>query len=130
MPDQRPACDLHLVVEIVRRAGIACEIVEQPDASPLIRARSPDSTSTAWTVHAGRYPTDPDRPAGAFVGPADSTRVRTLRDPDERRIAAHVVAQALHRDPTTVVGCDELGALGLTPAVLSTRDVRDGVAGR
>lgn len=118
MSDPRPACDLQLVVEIVHRAGLVCELDERQNAHPLIRARPRASNSTAWTAHAGLCSADPR--AGAFVGPADSPQPRLLREPDERQIAGLVIAQALHRDPSTVVSYDEVRALGLHRAVLCT----------
>lgn len=72
MSDRRPVCDLHLVVEVVHRAGLVCELVQRQNAHPLIRARPRESSSTAWTVNAGLCSADPRHPAGAFVGPADS----------------------------------------------------------
>ncbi len=118
MSDPRPVCDLQLVVEIVHRAGLDCELVRRQNAHPVIRARP--SSSRAWTARAGLCSADPRHPAGPFVGPADSPQRRLLHEPDERQVAALVIAQALHPDPSTIVSSEEVSALGLDRAVLCT----------
>lgn len=120
MSEREPVCDLQLVVEIVQRAGLVCELVRRPDAHPVVRARPRASGSTAWTVRAGLCSAGSRRPAEAFVGPADSPQRLLLREPDERRLAALVIVQALHPAPSTVVSCDEVEALGLSGAALCT----------
>lgn len=99
-------------MEILRRTGLDCELVRKHGADPLLRARRPGSPT--WTVHAGpcRIGTEP-RIAGAFVGPAGSARVRRLREPDERQVAALVMAQALHPDPGRPLTDDTASALGI-----------------
>lgn len=110
--DTPAAVDLHLVMDIVRRTGLECEVVRRDDADLLLRARQPGSPT--WTVHAGlsRRGTG-GRPPGAFVGPAGAARVRRLHGPDERRVAALIMAQAHDADPTRALSQDTISALGL-----------------
>lgn len=99
-------------MEIVRRTGLDCEVVRQDGADPVLRVRSPGSPT--WTVHAGLSRDGSDgRPAGAYVGPAASPRVRRVGGADERQLAALIVAQALDPDPTQALSQDTISALGL-----------------
>ncbi|MEU7811181.1 hypothetical protein [Pseudonocardia sp. NPDC049154] len=101
--------DLHLVAQIVRRAGLDCRVDTTP-AAPTLHARKAMS-DPAWTVIAGTC-NDPSTPL-AFVGPTGSTRTRLLRDPDERHLAALIVLQAFRDDPHELLTHGEATASSL-----------------
>ncbi|MFC5948255.1 hypothetical protein ACFQH9_08200 [Pseudonocardia lutea] len=103
------AIDLELVAEIVRRAGLDCR--PDPHRNGALRARRAARDSGTWTVSAGRCG-GTEAPL-AYVGPAGSPRARLLRNPDERRLAALVVLQALREDPDELVTHDEAIVCGL-----------------
>jgi hypothetical protein len=102
--------DLDMVAEIVRRAGLDCRV--DPHTSEVLLARRTASRPGPWTVTAGTFSSAATR-SRAFVGPADSTRTRVLRTPDERHLAALVVLQALRDDPRELLTHDEAAACGL-----------------
>jgi hypothetical protein len=108
--------DLHLVAWIVQQAGVRC-VLETPAGSPATLLAEPrhHRGRTDWTVRAtgigahGRTRCD-----HVCVGPNNdrSTTVR-VSGPDERHLAALIVAQALRDDPDETLTRDEVAALGL-----------------
>jgi hypothetical protein len=110
--DVDDAIDLDLVAHIVRRAGLDCRVDEGSPSSTVLRARKPARDPAPWTVAAGTCLSSPLTPL-AFVGPTGSTRTRLLRDPDERRLAALIVLQALRDDPHELLTHEEASASGL-----------------
>jgi hypothetical protein len=110
------AIDLDVVAQIVRRAGLDCQV---SPSSTALRARRPARGPAPWTVAAGicrGYPLTPL----AFVGPTGSTRTRLLRDPDERHLAALIVLQAHRDDPHELLTHDEASASGLAANLVWT----------
>lgn len=101
--------DLQLVAQIVRRAGLDCQ-VDKTHATTTLHARKAMG-DPAWTVIAG-ISSDPSTPL-TFIGPTDSTRTRLLRDPDERHLAALIVLQAQRDNPRELLTHDEATASGL-----------------
>ena len=108
----RPGTDLDmdLVAWIVERAGVRCLLETADDgtttilAEPLLR-----DGRTRWAVRATRVRAD-----HVCVGPNNDGRpaVRVL-EPDERRLAALIVAQALRVEPEEPMTFGEVEALGL-----------------
>ncbi len=108
--------DMHLVARIVQLAGVRC-VLETPDGSPATLLAEPRHRSgrTHWTVRAtGIGAHGRDRCEHVCVGPNNdrSTAVR-VSGPDERHLAALIVAQALRDDPEETLTRDEVAALGL-----------------
>ncbi|GAA4843921.1 hypothetical protein ACFQ34_06860 [Pseudonocardia benzenivorans] len=114
-----PPLDLELVAEIVRRTGLACRVTAPATA---LRASRVGADGTSWTVTADVVTGDPtaggDAGPLAFVGPAGSPVSRVLRAPDERRLAAVVVLQALRRSPDELLTHDEARAAGLADDIV------------
>ncbi|GAA5134838.1 hypothetical protein [Pseudonocardia adelaidensis] len=108
--------DMNLVASIVRRAGVRCRVETPDDATTLILAeprhlngRMRFTVRATWARGHGR-----DGGDHVCVGPNDDggTAVRLVA-PDERHLAALVVAQALRVEPEETVTPDEVAALGL-----------------
>jgi hypothetical protein len=112
----RPGTDLDmdLVAWIVERAGVRCLLETSDDgtttilAEPLLR-----NGRTRWAVRATRVRAR-GRGDHVCVGPNNDGRpaVRVL-EPDERRLAALIVAQALRVEPEEPMTFGEVEALGL-----------------
>jgi hypothetical protein len=106
--------DLHLVARIVQQAGVRC-VLETPDDSPATLLAEPRHRRgrTDWTVRATGVGAH-GRCDHVCIGPNNdrSTAVR-VSGPDERHLAALIVAQALRDDPEETLTRDEVAALGL-----------------
>lgn len=107
--------DLHLVAEIVRLAGLQCQVEHHPVA--LLRARPAGNRSGSWTVAAGSCQ-NADATFLAFVGPAHAKRTRLLRTADERQLAALIVLQALRDNPDEPISHEEAAACGLSDGLI------------
>jgi hypothetical protein len=118
-----PPPDLALVAQIVRRAGVHC-VLERPDggAATLLAEPREAGDRVHWTVRATLHDARGGRAGHACVGPnhAHGRAVR-LRDPDERHLAALIVAQALRADPDEALTADEVDVLGLLPCGSAAR---------
>ena len=111
-----PDLDMDLVARIVQLAGVRCVLEKADDVTATILAEPRrESGRTYWTVRATRTRSqDRDRSDRFCVGPNDatSTAVR-VSEPDERHLAALIVAQALRAEPAETLSYDEVKALGL-----------------
>ena len=108
--------DMNLVAWIVERAGVRC-LLETPDDSTTTLLAEPRlrKGQTRWTVRATRVrASDRDRGDHVCVGPNNDgrTAMRVL-EPDERHLAALIVAQALRVEPDETLTFGEVEALGL-----------------
>jgi hypothetical protein len=105
--------DMRLVAQIVERAGVPCllETTDERTTAILAEPRLHDG-QPRWSVRATRV-RGPDHDH-VRVGPdADHARAVQVRRPDERRLAAYIVAQALRDRPDDVLTFAEVDALGL-----------------
>ncbi|WP_147259132.1 hypothetical protein [Pseudonocardia hierapolitana] len=107
---------MNLVAWIVERAGVRC-LIETPDDGTTTILAEPQLRNgrTHWAVRATRVRApDPDRCDHVRVGPNnDSPTAMRVLDPDERRLAALIVAQALRVEPEETLTSGEVEALGL-----------------
>jgi hypothetical protein len=108
--------DMNLVAWIVERAGVRC-LLETPDDSTTTLLAEPRLRKgrTHWTVRATRVRApDRDRCDHVCVGPnADGRTAMRVMEPDERHLAALIVAQALRVEPDETLTFGEVEALGL-----------------
>jgi hypothetical protein len=108
--------DMDLVAWIVERAGVPC-LLETPDDGTTTILAEPrlQNGRTHWAVRATRVRApDRDHSDHVCVGP-NNDRLTALRvlEPDERRLAALIVAQALRVEPEEALTFGEIEALGL-----------------
>jgi hypothetical protein len=105
--------DMNLVARIVQQAGVRC-LHETPDDSTTAILAEPRlrNGQTHWTVRATRIRAhDRDH---VCVGPNNDRRMAMrILGPDERHLAALIVAQALRVDPEETLTFDEVETLGL-----------------
>lgn len=108
--------DMNLVAWIVQLAGVRCSL-ETPDDSTTAILAEPrlQNGQMHWAVRATRIRApDRDRCDHVCVGPNDDRRMAMrISEPDERHLAALIVAQALRVDPEETLTFDEVEALGL-----------------
>jgi hypothetical protein len=103
--------DMELVARILRRAGVQC-LLHAPDDRTTVLLAEPRPGDSGFAVRATLV-----RERGRehlSVGPNDTRRAALpVPKPDERRVAAFVLAQALRVEPGEPVTADEVRALGL-----------------
>jgi hypothetical protein len=116
-PDCHTDLDMDLVSRIVRQAGIDCLLQSPDDRTTVILAEPrPRGGRTRFTVRATRIRADVHGGRDhVSVGPNDARRTAMhVPEPDERHLAALILAQALRVEPDEMVTVDEIRALGLT----------------
>ncbi len=108
--------DMNLVAWIVQLAGVRCSL-ETPDDSTTAILAEPrlQNGQMHWAVRATRIRApDRDRCDHVCVGPNDDCRIAMrIVEPDERHLAALIIAQALRVNPEETLTFDEVEALGL-----------------
>jgi hypothetical protein len=109
--------DMSLVARIVQQAGVRCLLVTPDDSTTVILAEPRlQNGETHFTVRATRIRAhDRNRCDHLCVGPNNDRRgAMRILEPDERHVAALIVAQALRVNAEETVTFDEVEALGLT----------------
>ena len=107
---------MKLVARIVERAGVQCVLETVDDGMTAILAEPRTMNGqTQWVVRATRIRAyGGERCNHVCVGPnSDSQTAIRVLEPDERHLAAIIVAQALRHKPEEMLTFAEIEALGL-----------------
>jgi hypothetical protein len=123
--------DMALVARIVGRAGVRCVLEEPVPGMPTILAEprgragwAVRATLSAHREHAYLAWVGPNDGDGDGDGGGDGGAALCVPEPDERHLAALIVAQSLRADPAQALTVDEIDALGLGRRSLSAPSPR------